>query len=61
MRACVIARGVLLLEGKRRVDVPGEAQMIAGLLCVGTDWRPAPWRRVSRGVYTAAKKEGGAD
>ena len=61
LRACVVARGVLTLEGKHYLEVPADYQMVKSMLCLGIDWKPAPWRRVSRGVYAPLeKKEGGA-
>jgi len=61
VRANMVARGVLMLEGKNHLSYPGETHMIQMLLCVGLDWEPPQWRRVSRGLYAALeKKEGGA-
>ena len=61
MRACEIVDGVLRLDGKRRLNEPWAAQSIGQLLWHALDERPAPWVRVARGIYAAAKKEGGAD
>lgn len=58
-RACEIVDGVLRLEGRRRLDEPWAAACIGQMLWLGADAVPAPWRRISRGVYGPVKKEGG--